>query len=290
MNTVESPASVRVQPRVRDMLIVLVLLLPLYGFAWYSQGVRVLMLLAVALAAGALIEGAFAVFRKRRISMSLLVTACLYVLMLPPTIPLWLAGLGMLFGIFFGKMLFGGSGFTIFNPALVGRCFIMLAYPLIVVDTSASSAAGSEETFNEMMRMLISSVPGPAGTWVVPAILGGGLVLAIARAADWKIILSVLAGGAALTGILMLTPFAGREITQLLLMPGFAFGACYLATDPVTAPRAWQGKLLYGFVIGVLSVGITLYATYGEGMMFAVLLGNVFAPTLDYMFDHTREA
>ena len=274
---------VRDVPRMRDMIVVLVVLLPLYGIAWYSHGVRVLFFFLTALVAGAVVEGVFAVVRKRKMSFSLLVTTALYCLMLSPTMPLWLVGLGMLFGIFFGKMVFGGEGHTVFNPALIGRGFIMLAYPLVVVDTSTPAAAGSGQ-LNEMMRMLISDVHEPVTRWVVPVILLGGVLLAIVRAADWKIILSVLAGGGVITGILLLTPLAGKEITALLLMPGMAFGACYLATDPVTSPGSWQGKIVYGLMIGILAVAITLYATYGEGMMFAVLLGNVFTPTLDYVF------
>jgi len=269
-------------PRKRDMIVVLIMLLPLYGIAWYSHGMRVLWFLLVALVAGAIVEGGFALIRKRKMSFSLLVTTAIYCLMLSPTMPLWLVGLGMLFGIFFGKMVFGGEGHTVFNPALVGRCFIMLAYPLVVVDTSATGASGDGQ-LNQMMRMLISDVPEPVTRWVIPVILLGGVLLVILRAADWKIIVSVLVGGGAITGILLLTPLAGKEITALLLMPGMAFGACYLATDPATSPRFWQGKLLYGFLIGVLAVAITLYATYGEGMMFAVLLGNVFTPTMDYV-------
>lgn len=270
-------------PRLRDMIAVLIMLLPLYGIAWYSHDIRVLYFFLTALAAGAAVEAAFAIIRKRKMSISLLVSAAIYCLMLSPSIPLWLVALGMLFGIFFGKMVFGGERHNIFNPALIGRCFIMLAYPLVVVDTSPAGSSGGEE-LNELMRMLISDAPEPLSRWVVPVILFGGVVLAILRAADWKIILSVIIGGVAITGILLLTPLAGKEITMLLLVPGFAFGACFLATDPVTAPRCLQGKLLYGFMIGLLSIAITLYATYGEGMMFAVLLGNVCTPTLDYIF------
>jgi Na+-transporting NADH:ubiquinone oxidoreductase subunit B len=270
-------------PRLRDMIAVLIMLLPLYGVAWYSHGIRVLYFFLVALAAGAAVEAAYAFIRKRKMSVSLVVSVVLYCLMLSPSMPLWLVALGMLFGIFFGKMVFGGEGHNIFNPAITGRCFIMLAYPLVVVDTSAAGASGGGE-LNELMRMFISDVPEPVSRWVVPVILLGGVVLAILRAADWRIILSVVIGGGVITGILLLTPLAGKEITTLLLVPGFAFGACFLATDPVTAPRCWQGKLLYGFLIGILAIAITLYATYGEGMMFAILLGNVCTPTLDYIF------
>jgi Na+-translocating ferredoxin:NAD+ oxidoreductase RnfD subunit len=276
-------------PRLRDMIAVLVMLLPLYGLAWYSHSIRVLFFFLTALAAGAAVEAAFAWIRKRKMRVSLLVSTALYCLMLSPSMPLWLVALGMVFGIFFGKMVFGGEGHNVFNPALAGRCFIMLAYPLIVVDTSTARSSSGEE-LNEMMRMLISDVPEPGTRWVVPVIILGGVVLAILRAADWKIIVSVIIGGGTITGILLLTPFAGKEIITLLLVPGFAFGACFLATDPVTAPRCWQGKLLYGFLIGILAIAITLYATYGEGMMFAVLLGNLCTPTLDYIFDSPERA
>lgn len=279
--------TARAAPHVRTtlnsnqcMMTALVAALPALGAALYVGGPRVLLMLLVAYVCIGVVEVAFATFREQQVDVGTVVTGLLLVLTLPAGTPLWLLALGALFGMFFGKAIFGGTGHNILNPALLGRCFIVLGYPTLISDFLASIKGATGEGLPAPLTLAFSD----AGYWILIPIILGGAFLLVTRVASWRVVISIVLSGAALSTVLWRVGAGGEANQALLLIPcsaGFLFGAVFLATDPVTSPNTAAGQWIYGILVGVLAVVITLLATYGEGMMFAILLGNLVTPTID---------
>ncbi|TKJ36621.1 MAG: RnfABCDGE type electron transport complex subunit D [Planctomycetes bacterium B3_Pla] len=309
-------------PHIRDpldlkrvMSMVIISVVPCVLAAFYFFGLRFLAMIIVSYAAGLTVEAIFAMVRKEGINEGFFVTGILWPLILPPTLPLWMVGLGVAFGVFIGKELFGGTGRNVFNPALVGRCFLALAYPkqmaasflepshdvagrlLTWVDGSTADAVTSATPLgilavkNEMVatsHMFLGSVSGSSGeTSALLIILGGGFLL-LTRVANWRTVLATLASFFVLTVALI----AGGKLTYSvpgvfgpavwhLCAGGLLFGAFFMATDPVTSPTTNAAKWMYGIVIGSATVLIRNFVAYPEGVTFAILLGNIMAPILD---------
>ena len=260
-------------------------------------------------AIGGTLEAIFAIWRKHEINEGFLVTWMLFPLILPPTIPLWQVAFGIAFGILFGKEIFGGTGMNILNPALTARAFLFFAYPAEIsgdkVWTAAQTspdgvsgatwlAAAAEDgpaAFDQnvtWMEAFIGLVPGSMGETSALACLFGAAVLLITRIGSWRILASVVAGSFLAT---LLLNAIGSETNKLLNVPfhwqvvlgGWAFGAVFMATEPVTAAHSERGQWIYGFLIGVLAIFIrVLNPAYPEGMMLAILFMNVFAATIDH--------
>lgn len=252
------------------------------------------------------IEFAWAQWKHEEIQEGYLVTGILIPLITPVTIPLWMLAIAVAFSVIFAKEIFGGTGMNIFNPALVARAFLFFSYPSKMTgDTvwvSSSSicglgfdvqdgvtmatplgqmAQGADLSFN--MDWIYGLIPGSVGETSIVAIAIGAIILLWCGIASWKTMLSVFIGGGVLGAIFNATGSLDLPWYEYLVLGGFAFGAVFMATDPVTSARTETGKWIYGFLIGAMAVIVrVLNAGYPEGMMLAILLGNMFAPLIDY--------
>ena len=274
---------------------------------WYGF-LKILPLIIVSYGVGLGIEFIAAQIRGHEINEGFLVTGLLIPLIMPVDVPLWMLALSTAFAVILGKEVFGGTGMNIFNPALLARAFLFFSYPgwmtgdkvwiagltkgQEVIDgfsgatPLALSAAGETSNLPSFMEMLIGTIPGSVGETSAIACLIGALILIITGVGSWKIIISVFAGGLAMG--LFLNAVAVNAYMELpayyhFVMGGFAFGAVFMATDPVSGAQTETGKWIYGFLIGVLSILIRIInPAYPEGVMLAILLMNLFAPLIDY--------
>ncbi|NHB61575.1 NADH:ubiquinone reductase (Na(+)-transporting) subunit B [Photorhabdus sp. RW14-46] len=256
-------------------------------------------------------EVLFALIRKHEINEGFFVTSILFALIVPPTIPLWQAALGITFGVVIAKEVFGGTGRNFLNPALAGRAFLFFAYPAQIsgdlVWTAADgfsgatplsqwAAGGSQGLVNTVtgqpvtwMDAFIGNIPGSIGEVSTLMIFIGGAIILFTRIASWRIVAGVMLGMVATS---YLFNAIGSETNPLFAMPwywhmvlgGFAFGMIFMATDPVSASFTDKGKWWYGVLIGVMCVLIRVVnPAYPEGMMLAILFANLFAPLFDYL-------
>jgi Na(+)-translocating NADH:ubiquinone oxidoreductase B subunit len=283
-------------------------MLPCLLAAVYFFGLRVLAMVIVSYAAGGLVEAFFAIVRKEEINEGFLVTGLVFPLILPPALPLWMVAVGVIFGVVVGKEIFGGTGRNLFNPALVGRCCLALGYPtamsanwitpghgltgrlLEYVDashvnaiTSATPLADAKgSVFATLPDLLIGNVTGSIGETSALAVLLGGVFLLLTRVASWRTVAGILSSFTLLGAALHhLQPDSFGPIGFHLLVGGLLFGAFFMATDPITSPATSSGKWAYGILIGVLTLLIRNLSGYLEGMMFAILIGNITAPLMD---------
>lgn len=256
-------------------------------------------------------EVLFAFIRGHEINEGFFVTSILFALIVPPTLPLWQAALGITFGVVIAKEIFGGTGRNFLNPALAGRAFLFFAYPAQIsgdlvwtaVDgfsgatpLSQWSVSGESALLNTVTQQPISwmdaflgYIPGSIGEVSTLMILIGGAVILFARIASWRIVAGVMVGMIVMS---YLFNFIGSDTNPLFSMPwhwhlvlgGFAFGMMFMATDPVSASFTDKGKWAYGILIGVMAVLIRVVnPAYPEGMMLAILFANLFAPLFDYV-------
>jgi len=270
---------------------------PIFWFGF----LKVLPLVIVSYVVGLGIELGFAQFRGHEVNEGYLVTGMLIPLIVPPTTPLWMLALAVIFAVVFGKEVFGGTGMNIMNPALLARAFLFFAYPshmsgdapwAVAADAVsgptplASAAAHNVSNMPSTLDMFLGFMPGSVGETSVALILLGAAILVITGIGSLRIMLSVVAGGV-LMSLLMNAVGANvyMEMTPLwhLLVGGFAFGTVFMATDPVTAAQTQWGKIIYGLLIGMFTILLrVLNPAYPEGMMLAILMMNVFAPLIDH--------
>ena len=280
----------------------------------------VLPIILVSYSVGGFWEVIFAVVRKHEINEGFLVTGMLIPLVMPPSIPLWMVGIATTFGVVIGKEIFGGTGYNIFNPALVARAFIFFAYPAAIsgdrvwtVDgisqatplLQASSEEGSKalellgSQFN-WWDMFYGFIPGSIGETSTLAILIGAVFLLVTRIGNWRIMAGTLLGmvlTAKLTNVFGEAVASSNSMLYLpaeyhLVMGGFAFGLVFMATDPVSAAQTDRGRWIYGLLIGFMCVIIrAINPAYPEGMMLAILFANAFSPLIDYfvMKSHIKQ-
>lgn len=309
-------ASATTAPHVRDpldlkryMSMVILALLPCTLAGIYFFGLRVLLVIAVSYAAGGAVEVLFAMARDEEITEGFLVTGLIFPLILPPGLPLWMVAMGVAFGVMVGKELFGGTGRNIFNPALLGRVFLALSYPAAMtkgtwfkpvaggagrlfeyvtsaqVDAvSAATPLGAAKQGNwaAVSDLLVGNVSGSIGETSALLVILGGVFLLATRVANWRTVVGVL-GSFAAAGFLLQSSAPARfgPPGWHMLAGGLLFGTFFMATDPVTSPVTSGGKWAYGVLIGVVTLLIRNLTGYVEGVMFAILLGNIFAPILD---------
>ena len=258
---------------------------------------------AVTMAAGGLVEVLFATVRGHEINEGFFVTSVLYVLILPASTPLWMVALGIIFGVVMGKEVFGGTGKNFLNPALVGRAFLYFAYP---ASMSGDSIWTQVDGFSGATALGVTAAQGVEGldlTWwdaffgFQQGSLGetsalmcliGGLILVFAKIANWRLIAGCLAGTIVFSGLLNII---GSDTNPMFSMPfwwhfvlgGYAFGLFFMVTEPVTGAHTQSGRFWYGFLIGFMVVMIrVINPAFPEGMMLAILFGNIFAPLIDY--------
>jgi len=279
-------------------------ILQAFGFGF----IKMLPLIIVSYVTGLGIEFIAAQIRGHEINEGFLVSGLLIPLVMPIDVPLWMLALATAFAVILGKEVFGGTGMNIFNPALLARAFIFFSYPgwitgdavwteglvnaQFVADGFSGAtplslcAAGDTSGLPSFMEMFIGTIPGSIGETSTLAILIGAVILILTGIGSWKIIVSVFAGGLVMG--LLLNLISANSFMELpfyyhFVMGGFAFGAVFMATDPVSASQTEKGKWIYGFLIGLLSVLIrVLNPAYPEGVMLAILLMNMFAPLIDY--------
>ncbi len=259
----------------------------------------------VAIIFGGFWEVLFSIVRNHEISEGFLVTSLLFPMILPPTIPLWQVAIGISFGVVIGKEVFGGVGMNILNPALTGRAFLFFAYPAQIsgdkvwlavdgVSKATPLAKFAEGTFHttgySWADAFYGFIPGSMGETSTLAILIGAVILIATGIGSWRIMLSVVAGMVFMSFTLNLIGSDTNPMFQVsplwhFVLGGFAFGTVFMATDPVTAAMTKQGKYIYGLLIGILVVLVRVVnPAYPEGMMLAILFGNVFAPIIDKIF------
>lgn len=276
---------------------------------------KVLPIIVVSYVVGLGIEFISAQIRGHEVNEGFLVTGLLIPLVMPVDVPLWMVAVATAFSVIIGKEVFGGTGMNIFNPALLARAFIFFAYtPYIsgekvwiaglskgegVVDgfsgaTPLGDAAAAvlnhaQEivwTHGSPLEWFLGTIPGSIGETSKVAILIGAVILLWTGVASWRIMLSVFAGGylmGLLFNLIGANAYMDMPAYYHLLMGGFAFGAVFMATDPVTGSQTNTGKYIYGFLIGVLAVMIRVVNPgYPEGMMLSILLMNAVAPLIDY--------
>ncbi len=267
-------------------------------------GVRILPMIIISYGVGLGIEFAYAIFRGHSVNEGYLVTGLLIPLIMPIDMPLWMLTISVIFAVIIGKEAFGGTGMNILNPALVARAFALFSYaPFMsgntvwVADSVADGVSG--ETLlgtlgannipnTSVYDMFMGFMPGSVGETSVLMILIGAAFLLFTGIASWRIMVAS-AIGAALTGLAFNA--IGSDTNALfnfpwwqhMLVGGFAFGMVFMATDPVTAAQTTKGKWIYGFLVGVFAILIRVVnPTLPEGVMMAILLMNVFAPTIDH--------
>jgi RnfABCDGE-type electron transport complex D subunit len=283
----------------RFMIFAVIALFPTAIAAGYFFGIHVLWMIIVSYVVGGVVEVTFALIRKREIEEGFLVTGLIFPLILPPTLPLWAVAIGAFFGVFFGKEIFGGTGRNIFNPALVGRLFITMAFPEIMSSrwqvpltdaiTSATpltlyNSGGTLTAVNELLFGVgLQTGAGSMGEVLRIGIIPGGNFLILTKVTDWKIPTFYILTVAVFSWILnMVTPQVAPPVFQLL-SGGLLFGAFFMATDPVTTPYTRMGKVIFGIMCGVLTVLIRGFAGYAEGVMFSIILMNGMTPLIDHM-------
>lgn len=250
-------------------------------------------------------EVLFAMKRGHEVNEGFFVTSVLYALILPATIPLWQVALGITFGVVIGKEIFGGTGKNFLNPALTGRAFLYFAYPAqisgdavwVAADgytgaTALSTAfSGGMQALTDQLTWLeafFGFMPGSIGEVSTLAILLGAAVLLWTGIASWRIMLGVMLGMVATSALFNAI---GSDTNSMFAMPwywhlvvgGFAFGMVFMATDPVSASMTDKGKLVFGALIGVMTVLIRVVnPAFPEGIMLAILFANLFAPLIDH--------
>ncbi|MBN2272981.1 MAG: NADH:ubiquinone reductase (Na(+)-transporting) subunit B [Bacteroidales bacterium] len=283
----------------------------IFGFGF----LKVFPIIVVSYVTGLAIEFTFAQIRGHEVNEGFLVTGMLIPLIVPVNISLWMVAVATAFAVIIGKEVFGGTGMNILNPALTARAFLFFAYPADMTGdkvwisgmneagldtTSGATALGhllqsvpEKTAFSDVALKLptdidafLGFIPGSIGETSKLAILIGALILIYTGVGSWKIIISTFFGGLVMGWLL--NAFSANAYMELpaykhLLYGGFAFGAVFMATDPVTASQTEKGKWIYGFLTGMLAILIrVLNPAYPEGMMLAILLMNVFAPLIDY--------
>ncbi len=329
----------------RTMIIVVIALLPALLMGMYNVGLQhymaigqevsiltnflfgllaLLPQLIVSYVVGLGIEFAIAQVRKEEVAEGFLVSGILIPMILPIDTPLWMIAVATAFAVIFAKEVFGGTGYNVFNVALVARAFLFFSYPTkmsgdqvwvrtgdtfgmgagqVVDGYSGATPLGqigvteatnfSEVTLTgitgqplSISDMFFGFIPGSIGEVSTFAILLGAIILIVTGVGSWKTMLSVFLGGA--FTVLIINIFAQNAIMEVpplyhLILGGFAFGAVFMATDPVTSARTEKGKWIYGFFIGLMAVTIRVFNPgYPEGMMLAILFMNAFAPLIDF--------
>lgn len=281
---------------------VLYALLPASVASIYFFGWRALMMISIVNLFGFLAEYVFARHYKQQVNSSVFVTNLLFALTIPPSLPFWMAAVGIVFAVVFGKMVFGGFGKNIFNPALVGRAFIyvtfagymtgewiipgqtiwgsLLSWQPDAVTSATVLTTGEVDTWF-YLKAFLGNIPGSLGETSALAVMAGGIYLYWKKIANRSIIHWTFISMIILQAILWHLGFTKVDPLTSILAGGFMLGLFFMATDPVSAPKKKEAQMIYGIMIGSLTSLIRTFSVWPEGMMFAILLANMFAPVTD---------
>ncbi|MCB1173294.1 MAG: RnfABCDGE type electron transport complex subunit D [Leptospiraceae bacterium] len=304
------------------MFHVVLALLPIIAFAVYNFGLSVLLLISVATLAAVLTESVYNIVTRRPNSLkdnTALITGILLALTLPPGFPLWMAALGGIVAILLGKLVFGGIGYNLFNPALVGRAFLQASFPVAITTWQAPLAADRfSRLYNSTLawpfmkpqwdavsgatplaafkweghlfgadQLFFGTISGSTGETAAVLILLGGLYLALRDMLDWRIPASYLGTVAVLAFIFnRLNPEVYAGPLFMLGSGGLMLGAVFMATDMVSSPVTRLGVVIFGVVIGILTWTIRVFGGLPEGVMYAILIGNALTPLINQFTKH----
>ena len=271
--------------------------------AFIHGSLKVLPMIVVSYVVGLTIEFAFAVYRGHEVNEGYLVTGMLIPMIMPVDIPLWMVAISTAFAVIIAKEAFGGTGMNILNPALTARAFAFFAYPTYMSgnkvwvseasmvdgvsgETILGSLAAGQQVSYSMIDMFSGAIPGSIAETSTLWILVGALILIITGVGSWRIMVGGVLG-ASIMGILFNLWGANSLMSfnwiNHLIVGGFAFGIVFMATDPVSAAQTEKGKWIYGVLVGIFCIMIRVFnPAYPEGVMLAILLMNVFAPTIDH--------
>ncbi len=281
------------------------------GNFWFGF-LKVLPLYVIAYGVGLAIEFASSQIRGEEVNEGYLMSGMLIPLIVPVDVPLWMLAVAVAFAVLFGKEVFGGTGMNIWNPALLTRAFLFFSYPdhmsgsgswialrkgeaLLDGATGATPLSFAADGMDALTGagaqygtsfwdLFIGTVPGSVGETSVIAILLGAILLLWTGVASWKIMVSTVAGALLVGWLGNVCGATDIPAYTQLVLGGFAFGAVFMATDPVTSAQTEPGKWIYGFLVGAICVVVRLFNPgYAEGMMLAILLGNTFAPLIDWV-------
>ena len=271
--------------------------------AFIHGAYKIVPMIIVSYVVGLSIEFGFAVYRGHEVNEGYLVTGLLIPMIMPVDIPLWMVGISTAFAVLIAKEAFGGTGMNILNPALTARAFAFFAYPTymsgnkvwvseassvdgISGETILGSLAAGQDVNYSMIQMFQGSIPGSIAETSTLWVVVGALILILTGIGSWRIITGGIIG-AAIMGILFnlwgANPLMSFSWMNHLIVGGFAFGIVFMATDPVSAAQTNKGKWIYGILTGIFCIMIRVFnPAYPEGVMLAILLMNVFAPTIDH--------
>lgn len=301
------------QPIMRRMIIAL---LPCVIASIYFYGWRSLAIIFVSCIVGYLVEYFFLKRFNEPVSEAVFVSTIIYGLILPPTIPWHILIIGIVFAIMFGKMVFGGFGRNIFNPAMTGRAFLYICFPVALTATWAPAATGTwgalgmwttaapdvitaatpmalvkaGQTAPSLINLFFGRLAGSMGVTSVLAILIGGFYVFVTRTANRWIILMMIGVYAllSLTGSWFKIPGI-TGMLPALMGGGFLFGAFFMATDPISAPKLLPSQLIYAALIAISTFVIRTFSVFNGGLMFSILFANMFAPILDFYFKQRKQ-
>lgn len=287
---------------------VLISLIPVILYATYIFGLRVLTLLAVVTFFAVLCEYLVARTlnpKNIKVSEAVIVTSFLYTLSLPPATPYYIAVIGILFGVLFGKMAFGGFGKNVFNPAMVARCFIYISFPSYLTITWSNPFSGFPGGIlnyskvdaitnatpilsmknnlepTSYLDMFVGNTPGAIGATSALLLLISGIYLVYTKTASFKLMYSTFFSYSILYSIFYYTDIVNVDPLTSILSGGLMFGVVYIVTEPISAPKQEVSKIIYGALIGALTVVISTFSVFAGAVMFSVIIGNTFAPLID---------
>jgi Na+-transporting NADH:ubiquinone oxidoreductase subunit B len=288
------------------MRIMMIGLAPCLGVGIYLFGWRSLALVLFCCLVAYLTEVVFETYRGGSPTESILVSGALIGLSLPPYCPYWIAATGTIFGVVFGKQVFGGFGKNIFNPAIVGRCFLYVCFPIPMTSqwmtpgtlpfgrlasytaadaiTSATPLIAFKQSgvLTDPTLLFLGNIAGSIGETSAAAILLGGAYIIFRKVADWRYPLSCLLGAASINIVLHLAGVQGvMDPVRNIFAGSLLFGAFFMVTEPVSGCVKKEAKWVYGFLIGVLWIVIRSFSSFPEATAFAILLGNTFGPLFD---------
>ena len=298
----------------KPMVQVVLALLPLTVASVYFFGWKTLIVLTIVNIAGFLSEYVFTRVYKTQVTMAVFVTNFLFALSLPPTIPLWIPVVGIVFGVVFGKMAFGGFGRNVFNPALSGRAFIYVSFGKQMTAASswvvpAGGAAGAltqwqADTVSQatplvrlsqgesvpILDLFFGNIPGSFGETSAILILIGGLYLIIKKTSSWHIVVSGTVSYLVMQTIFWAAGVQGAyDPLRAVLAGSFLYGMMFMATDPISASQTTDiGRVFYGTLIGILTSLIRTFSVWPEAITFSILFSNMFAPLINHLIRERR--
>jgi len=302
MFKVSSNPHIRTQASVSGiMLLVILSLLPAAGYGIYNFGPRAIAVILVTIAATVLTEAIYELLMHKKVTvtdLSAVVTGLLLALNLPVSIPLWMAALGGIFAILVVKMLFGGLGQNFMNPALAGRCFLLISFPKEMTDFTTSGASLAGLTWDaysgatplatlkagesvDVLSMILGNEAGTIGETSVIALLIGACILLLTGVIDLKVPGSYIVSFAVFVCLFGGHGFDPAYLAAQLAGGGLMLGAFFMATDYVTRPITSSGQIVYGIFLGILTGIFRLFGPSAEGVSYAIIIGNLLVPLIE---------